>query len=37
MPIGLQLVGKRFADGLVIGAAHAYQQTTDWHQRRPVF
>jgi aspartyl-tRNA(Asn)/glutamyl-tRNA(Gln) amidotransferase subunit A len=35
MPIGLQLVGKRFADGLVIGAAHAYQQATDWHTRRP--
>jgi Asp-tRNA(Asn)/Glu-tRNA(Gln) amidotransferase A subunit family amidase len=30
-----QFVGKRFSDGLVIGAAHAYQQATDWHTRRP--
>jgi aspartyl-tRNA(Asn)/glutamyl-tRNA(Gln) amidotransferase subunit A len=36
MPIGLQLVGKRLADGLVTGVAHAYQQTTDWHLRRPL-
>jgi aspartyl-tRNA(Asn)/glutamyl-tRNA(Gln) amidotransferase subunit A len=35
LPIGLQLVGKPFADALVIGVAHAYQQTTDWHERRP--
>ena len=35
MPTGLQLVGKRFADGLVVGVAHAYQQVTGWHLRRP--
>lgn len=31
MPIGLQLVGRRHSDALVLGAAHAYQQATDWH------
>jgi aspartyl-tRNA(Asn)/glutamyl-tRNA(Gln) amidotransferase subunit A len=36
LPIAMQLAGKRFSDALVIGAAHAYQQTTDWHTRRPV-
>ncbi|MEE8518912.1 MAG: amidase, partial [Dehalococcoidia bacterium] len=36
LPMALQLVGKRFSDALVIGAAHAYQQATDWHTRRPV-
>ena len=35
LPIGLQLVGKPFADALVLRVAHAYQQVTDWHVRRP--
>jgi aspartyl-tRNA(Asn)/glutamyl-tRNA(Gln) amidotransferase subunit A len=35
LPMAAQLVGKRFSDGLVIGAAHAYQQATDWHKHRP--
>jgi aspartyl-tRNA(Asn)/glutamyl-tRNA(Gln) amidotransferase subunit A len=35
LPMAAQFVGKRFSDGLVIGAAHAYQQATDWHTRRP--
>jgi aspartyl-tRNA(Asn)/glutamyl-tRNA(Gln) amidotransferase subunit A len=35
LPVAAQFVGKRFSDGLVIGAAHAFQQATDWHTRRP--
>lgn len=35
LPIGLQLVGKPFDDALVLRVAHAYQQVTDWHVRRP--
>ena len=35
LPMAAQFVGKRFSDGLVIGAAHAFQQGTDWHTRRP--
>ncbi|MGI5127623.1 amidase [Pseudonocardia sp. CA-107938] len=35
LPIGLQLVGPRHADAAVLAAAHAYQQVTDWHTRRP--
>ena len=35
LPIGLQFVGKPFDDGLVLRVAHAYQQVTDWHVRRP--
>ncbi|WP_051580412.1 amidase [Pseudonocardia acaciae] len=34
-PIGLQIVGPRHADDAVLAAAHAYQQATDWHRRRP--
>ncbi len=35
MPIGLQLAGKPFAETTVLQAAHAYEQATDWHNRRP--
>jgi aspartyl-tRNA(Asn)/glutamyl-tRNA(Gln) amidotransferase subunit A len=37
LPLALQLVGRPFEDALVLRAAHAYQQATDWHERRPVF
>ncbi len=35
LPLSLQLVGKPMADGLLMRVAHAYQQVTDWHLRRP--
>ena len=35
LPVGLQIVGPRHADHTVLAAAHAYQQATDWHTRRP--
>jgi aspartyl-tRNA(Asn)/glutamyl-tRNA(Gln) amidotransferase subunit A len=35
MPIGMQLIGKWFADQTVLNAAAAYQSETDWHTRRP--
>jgi aspartyl-tRNA(Asn)/glutamyl-tRNA(Gln) amidotransferase subunit A len=35
MPIGLQIAGPRFAESRVLALAHAYQQATDWHTRRP--
>ena len=35
LPIGLQLAGRWWEEGLVLRAAHAYQQATDWHRRRP--
>jgi aspartyl-tRNA(Asn)/glutamyl-tRNA(Gln) amidotransferase subunit A len=35
MPIGLQLAGRPFDELTVLRAAHAYQQATDWHRRRP--
>ena len=34
-PIGLQLAGRPFDEVTVLRAAHAYEQATDWHQRRP--
>jgi aspartyl-tRNA(Asn)/glutamyl-tRNA(Gln) amidotransferase subunit A len=34
-PVGLQLVGARHTDPLVLRAGHAYEQATAWHTRRP--
>ncbi|KAF0284449.1 Asp-tRNA(Asn)/Glu-tRNA(Gln) amidotransferase subunit GatA [Spiribacter roseus] len=34
-PIGLQLIGSHFDEGRLLGAAHGYQQITDWHRQRP--
>jgi aspartyl-tRNA(Asn)/glutamyl-tRNA(Gln) amidotransferase subunit A len=35
LPIGLQLAGKPFDDGLLLKVAYAYEQSTTWHTRRP--
>jgi aspartyl-tRNA(Asn)/glutamyl-tRNA(Gln) amidotransferase subunit A len=35
LPIGLQLVGRPFAEADLLAAGHAYQRATDWHLRRP--
>lgn len=35
LPVGLQLVGKPFAEALLLRVAHHYQQATDWHRRKP--
>lgn len=35
IPVGVALAGRRFAEGTVLRAAHAFQQVTDWHERRP--
>jgi aspartyl-tRNA(Asn)/glutamyl-tRNA(Gln) amidotransferase subunit A len=35
LPIAMQLVGRPFAEGTLLAAAHAYQLETDWHQRLP--
>ena len=34
MPMGLQIVGRPFAEETVLRVAHAYEQTTKWHNRR---
>lgn len=35
LPIGLQLIGKPFDEGTLLQAAHAYEQSTDWHTKKP--
>ena len=37
LPIGLQLIGRPFAEATVLQLAYAYEQETPWHQRRPMF
>jgi aspartyl-tRNA(Asn)/glutamyl-tRNA(Gln) amidotransferase subunit A len=35
MPVGLQLIGNYFDEGTLLQTAHAFQQSTDWHRRKP--
>ena len=35
MPMGLQIVGRPFAEETVLKVAYAYEQNTEWHSRRP--
>jgi aspartyl-tRNA(Asn)/glutamyl-tRNA(Gln) amidotransferase subunit A len=35
LPIGLQLIGRAFDEATLLRAAHAYQQITTWHTRKP--
>ena len=36
LPIGLQLLGKPFGEETILKLAHAYEQSTAWHNERPV-
>ena len=35
LPIGLQIIGKHFDESTVLAVAYAYEQSTDWHKRKP--
>ena len=35
LPIGLQIIGNVLREDLVLQAAYAYEQATDWHTRSP--
>ena len=35
LPVGLQLYGRPFQESVQLRIAHAYQQATDWHTKRP--
>ena len=35
LPIGLQLIGRSLDEATLLRAAHAYEQATPWHTRRP--
>ena len=35
MPVSMQIVGRAFAEPLILRIGHAYQQVSDWHRQRP--
>jgi aspartyl-tRNA(Asn)/glutamyl-tRNA(Gln) amidotransferase subunit A len=35
LPVSIQLIGKPFAEATVFRAGHAYEQATDWRNKRP--
>ncbi len=35
LPLGLQIVGRPWAEAAVLQAGHAYEQATTWHTRKP--
>lgn len=35
LPVGLQISGPPLGEAVVLAMAHAYEQATDWHHRRP--
>jgi aspartyl-tRNA(Asn)/glutamyl-tRNA(Gln) amidotransferase subunit A len=37
LPIGLAFVGGPMTDARILQIAHAYEQATTWHERRPTF
>jgi aspartyl-tRNA(Asn)/glutamyl-tRNA(Gln) amidotransferase subunit A len=37
MPIGLQLISNTLREDLLFQVAYAYEQSTDWHLRKPQF
>ena len=37
LPIGVQLIGRPFAEATILQLAYAYEQETNWHQRQPMF
>ncbi len=35
LPVGLQLIGRHFDEETLLKASYAYEQSTDWHKRKP--
>lgn len=36
LPVGLQIIGPMWSEALILQAAAAYEQATEWHNMRPV-
>lgn len=34
LPVGMQIIGKNFAEETILHIAYAYEQATDWHKQR---
>jgi len=35
LPIGMQIIGKPFDEATILRVAHAYEQATEWHMKKP--
>jgi len=35
LPVGLQIIGKAFAEETILRVAFTYEQNTDWHKKKP--
>ncbi|MDD5127625.1 MAG: Asp-tRNA(Asn)/Glu-tRNA(Gln) amidotransferase subunit GatA [Dehalococcoidales bacterium] len=35
LPVGMQIIGKPFAEETLFKIAYAYEQATEWHKRKP--
>ena len=35
LPLAMQIAGRPFDEATILRVAHAYEQNTDWHSRRP--
>jgi len=35
LPIGMQIIGKPFAEETLLRIAHTYEQATEWHKKKP--
>jgi aspartyl-tRNA(Asn)/glutamyl-tRNA(Gln) amidotransferase subunit A len=35
LPVGLQIMGKPFAEETILRVAYAYEQATEWHKKKP--
>src|SRR5262252_8616648 len=35
LPLGMQILGRPFGETTILRIAHAYEQATEWHARRP--
>jgi aspartyl-tRNA(Asn)/glutamyl-tRNA(Gln) amidotransferase subunit A len=37
LPVGLNIMGPHFSEGILLQAADAYEKSTDWHNKKPKF